>query len=341
MIALDTALRAVDLVSALKAAAEPTRLRILMLLSQSELSVKDLTVILAQSQPRISRHLKLLAEAGLIERFRDGSWAYFHVSERTEGGRLARSLVAAVDRADASIERDRSRAETLKRDRAAAAQTYFRDHAEEWDRIRALYVAERDVEAAMLEAMGPGPFGMFLDLGTGTGRILELFAGRYRRALGHDVNQSMLAYARDKLSAAGLEAAQVRHGDLYALALQDSSVDAIAMHQVLHYLTEPAHAIREAARVLAPGGRLLIVDFAPHDVETLREAQAHTRLGISNAQAEQWFSDAGLKTVHHRDLHPAKGDKTQKLTVSLWMAEQPARVQAAPRRERSHLERTP
>jgi ubiquinone/menaquinone biosynthesis C-methylase UbiE/DNA-binding HxlR family transcriptional regulator len=341
MIALTTALRAVDLVAALKAAAEPTRLRILMLLSQGELSVKDLTLILGQSQPRISRHLKLLAEAGLIERFRDGSWAYFHVSERTEGGRLARSLVAAVDPSDTAIGRDRVRAEALKRDRADAAQEYFREHAQEWDRIRTLYVAERDVESAMLEAMGPGPFGLFLDLGTGTGRILELFAGRYRRALGLDVNQSMLAYARDKLSAAGLDTAQVRHGDLYALALQDNSVDAIVMHQVLHYLSEPAHALREAARVLAPGGRLLIVDFAPHDLETLREAQAHTRLGISNAQVEQWFADAGLKKVLHRDLHPSAGNKAQKLTVSLWIGEAPHRALTAQRRERSDLERTP
>lgn len=341
MISLNSALRAVDLVAALKAAAEPTRLRILMLLSQGELSVKDLTVVLGQSQPRISRHLKLLAEAGLVERFRDGSWAYFHVSERSEGGRLARSLVAAVDPRDTAIGRDRVRAEDLKRDRAAAAQDYFRDHAREWDRIRALYVAEGDVESAMLEALGPGPFDLFVDLGTGTGRILELFAGRYARALGLDVNQSMLAYARSKLSAAGLVAAQVRHGDLYALALQDSSVDAVVMHQVLHYLTEPAHALREAARVLAPGGRLLIVDFAPHDVEALREAQAHTRLGIANEHVAEWIADAGLKTVLHRDLHPSVNDSAQKLTVSLWMAEQPLRAAPAVRRERAQLERTP
>lgn len=325
MIALNHALTSDDLVVALKAAAEPTRLRILMLLSEGELTVTDLTVILGQSQPRISRHLKLLADAGLIERFRDGSWAYFHVSERTEGGRLARSLVAAVDRNDAAIARDTDRADALKSDRTAAAQAYFRDHAQEWDRIRALYVAEGDVETAMLDALGPGPFGLFVDLGTGTGRILELFAGRYARGLGLDVNQSMLAYARSKLSAAGLDAAQVRHGDLYALALKDGSVDAVVMHQVLHYLTEPAHALREAARVLAPGGRLLIVDFAPHDVEALREVQAHTRLGISNDHVGQWFADAGLSMAHHRNLHPASGNRAQKLTVSLWIGERLAR----------------
>lgn len=341
MIPLNTALRPVELVSALKSAAEPTRLRILMLLSQGELSVKDLTVILGQSQPRISRHLKLLAEAGLTERFRDGSWAYFHVSDRTDGGRLARSLIAAVDPNDQAIGRDRVRAENLKLERAAAAQEYFRQHAQEWDRIRALYVAEGDVESAMLDAMGPGPFGLLLDLGTGTGRILELFAGRYARGLGLDVNQSMLAYARNKLTAAGLESAQVRHGDLYALALQDHSADAVVMHQVLHYLTEPAHALREAARVLAPGGRLLIADFAPHDVESLRDQHAHTRLGLANSQVEQWASDAGLNIVLHRELQPAVGNRAQKLTVSLWIAEQPLRAVKAGSRLRANLERIP
>ena len=321
---------AVDLVAALKAAAEPTRLRILMLLSQGELSVKDLTVVLGQSQPRISRHLKLLAEAGLIERFRDGSFAYFHVSERSQGGRLARSLIGAADPHDAAFSRDVIRAEALKRDRAAAAQDYFRAHAKEWDRIRTLHVAEGEVESAMLDALGPGPFKLFVDLGTGTGRILELFAGRYSRALGLDVNQSMLAYARNKLSAAGLETAQVRHGDLYQLALQDGSVDAIVMHQVLHYLTEPAHAVREAARVLVPGGRILIADFAPHDDEALREAEAHTRLGISHDQMLKWLQDAGLTAVLQRDLKPLTGDGAQKLTVSLWMGEKPAIGNDAP-----------
>ena len=193
----------------------------------------------------------------------------------------------------------------------------------------------------MLDAIGAGPFNLFLDLGTGTGRMLELFAGRYRRALGFDVNQSMLAYARNKLSAAGLDTAQVRHGDLYSLALQDGSVDAVVMHQVLHYLTEPAHAVREAARVLAPGGRLLIVDFAPHEFEGLRQAQAHTRLGIGNEQIEQWFADAGLTTALHRELRPAGEASAQKLTVSLWLAEHRMSAASPQRRSRFDLERTP
>jgi ArsR family transcriptional regulator len=329
-----------DIVTALKAAAEPTRLRILLLLAGGELSVKDLTQILGQSQPRISRHLKLLAEAGLIERFREGSWAYFHVSDRTQGGRLALDLLALVDDAEQGVARDRERAEALKREREAAAQSYFRTHAADWDRIRTLHVAESEVEDAMRKALGPGPFKLLIDMGTGTGRILELFADRYERALGFDLNQAMLAYARSKLSKAQIARAQVRHGDIYALALPDAVADAVIMHQVLHFVSDPALVLREAARVLAPGGRLLIVDFAPHDLEFLREDFAHDRLGFAPEQVTQWMKDAGLAPIEQRDLAPKKKSGPEKLTVSLWLAERPAAPHAKVRAART-LEEAP
>ena len=310
-----------DLVTALKAAAEPTRLRILLLLAAGELNVKDLTVILGQSQPRISRHLKLLSEAGLVERFREGSWVYFHISDRSAGGRLALRLVADVDATSDAVRRDRERSDALKRERETAAQVFFQKNAADWDHMRALHVAEDDVEAAMAEALGPGPFTFFLDLGTGTGRTLDLFAGLYARGLGIDVNQAMLAYARAKLTTSGRTHAQVRHGDIYSLSVADRQADAIVMHQVLHFLSDPGLAIREAARVLAPGGKLLIVDFAPHKLEFLRESQAHERLGFAHDQVSTWLRDAGLIPKAVRDLAPKKGESTDKLTVSLWLAE--------------------
>lgn len=317
-----------DLVAALKAAAEPTRLRILLLLRAGELNVKDLTEILGQSQPRISRHLKLLSEAGLVERFRDGSWVYFHVSDRTEGGRLTLRLLDAAATDDPVVVRDRERAETLKRAREGAAQDYFREHAGEWDRLRVLHVAERDVEEAMLKMFGPGPFKLLVDAGTGTGRILELLADRYERGLGFDVNQPMLALARAKLSAAKLTHAQVRHGDIYHLPLAAGVADGVIMHQVLHYLSEPQAAIREAARVLAPGGRLLIADFAPHAQEFLREQHAHERLGFAREQVDQWIAEAGLAALPALDLAPGGRGAAEKLTVSLWVGERPG-TQAA------------
>lgn len=309
-----------SVLSLLKAAAEPTRLRILMLLAGGELNVKDLTRILGQSQPRISRHLKLLAEAGLIRRLRDGSWVYFQTVDEGVRGALLRRLLGATDNSDSQLVRDRQRWDAVKREREAAAQAFFQAHAADWDRIRAMHVDEGVVETAMRDALGSGPFDLFVDLGTGTGRCLELFAGAYSRGLGLDINHTMLAYARGKLDAADLARTQVRHGDLYHLGLADASADAVVMHQVLHFLSEPAQAVREAARILAPGGRLLIVDFAPHELEFMRQSYAHERLGFPAATVGEWLTDCGLEAPVVRDLKPPAGAKGDKLTVTLWLA---------------------
>ena len=327
-------------VAALKAMAEPTRLRLLVLLASGELNVKDLTGILGQSQPRISRHLRLLTEAGLIERTPEGSWVYFRVAEGGEGGALARLLLEAINRADPVLVRDRRRADALRAEREQAAQAYFQVHAGEWDRIRALHVAEAHVEAVIAKVLGPGPFDLLLDLGTGTGRMLELFRDRYRRGLGIDLSPAMLAYARSKLERAETSRAHVRQGDIYDLPLADQTVGAAVMHQVLHFLRDPQRAVREAARVLAPGGQLLIVDFAPHDLEFLREEFAHERLGFSNQQVSQWLADCGLALVETRVLAPDHGGPAN-LTVSVWLARRLENADAAPEsgKERK-LERT-
>lgn len=318
----------------LRAAAEPTRLRVLALLRGGELSVKDLTRILNQSQPRISRHLKLLAEAGLVERLRDGSWAYFQLVDSGDGGLLLQALMEAIDPGDPVLARDRTRAATVKREREAAAQAYFEANASEWDRIRSLHIAEAEVEAAVCRALGAGPFRLLVDLGTGTGRMLELLSGRYERGIGFDLNHTMLDYARSKIEASGLVGAIVRHGDLYDLPLADGAADAVVMHQVLHFMTEPAQAIREAGRILAPGGRLIIVDFAPHGMEFLRETYAHERLGFAGAQVAQWLADAGLALEATCELASTSPQDVGKLTVTVWQAARPdsSRAAVAPRK---------
>jgi ubiquinone/menaquinone biosynthesis C-methylase UbiE len=317
--------------AALKAAGEETRLRVLALLGEAELTVSDLTDILRQSQPRISRHLKLLAEAGLIERFREGTWAFFRLSEHGGGAEVARSLLARLNPADQTIARDRERLASVRAARAAAAQAYFRAHAAEWDRIRKLHVADEAVEDAIRSALAGKPFRSLLDLGTGTGRMLELFGREIERGLGLDLSLDMLLLARDRLERAGMKHCSVRQGDIYDLPLGNDSFDVVILHQVLHFLDDGARAVREAARVLRPGGRLLVIDFAPHEMEFLREQHAHRRLGFPPDTVAQWMSAAGLEPVMHKSLAPEPGSDG-KIAVSLWLARDARALMASPAR---------
>jgi ubiquinone/menaquinone biosynthesis C-methylase UbiE/DNA-binding transcriptional ArsR family regulator len=315
------------LTAMLKAAGEATRLRILALLAEAELTVSDLIEILRQSQPRLSRHLRLLTEAGLVERFREGSWAFFRLRERGSPADIARAMIARLDTGDPVIARDRERLTAVRSTRAAAAQTYFRRHAAEWDRIRKLHVADAAVEDAIRSALADKPIRALLDLGTGTGRMLELFAADIERGLGLDLSLDMLALARARLDRAGLKNCSVRHGDIYDLALPRDSFDVVIIHQVLHFLDDSARAIAEAARVLRPGGRILVVDFAPHDLEFLREEHAHRRLGFAAETVTQWLEAAGLDIVRQQTLPPGPQGK---IAVSLWLARDPRIVLAAP-----------
>ncbi len=309
------------LVAALKAAGESTRLRILALLSQGELTVKDLTAILGQSQPRISRHLKLLADANLIARYPEGAWVYYRLAESGAERRLVDGLVALTDANDPALLRDREWLANVKREHADEASRYFELNAAEWDQIRSLHLPDAAVETAMLALVGQRPVDRFLDLGTGTGRLLELFAGLYRTGIGIDASTAMLAIARANLDKAGLTHAQVRLGEITKLPVLRESFDLVAIHQVLHYLDDPAEALAEAARVLRPGGRLLIVDFAPHRHEFLREKHAHRRLGFSHETMLGWTRQLGLDSVEVRDLGAGTGGDT--LTVTLWLLRDP------------------
>ena len=312
----------------LNAAGEETRLRLLALLAQSELTVSEVVTILGQSQPRISRHLKLLVEAGLIERRREGAWAFFRLAASPGPGALAGDIVSWLDPDDAVLAEDRLRLAEVRHARAETAARYFAAHAAEWDDIRSLHVPEALVEDAMREAVGARPVRRLVDLGAGAGRMLEIFAPHAQRAIGVDLSSAMLAVARGRLEETGLNNVQLRQGDMYALPVERNSTDLAIMHQVLHYLDDPARAIREAARILAPGGRLLVVDFAPHHEEALRDKHAHRRLGFYDSEVSGLLTQAGLEPVLHRELAPTSGENA-KLTVSLWLARDP-RVIADP-----------
>lgn len=304
----------------LRAAAEETRLRILALLTEGELSVSDLTDILGQSQPRISRHLKLLVEAGLVERHREGAWAFFRLTDRGAGLRVLRPMLENLDRSDAKLLGDRTRLEAVRAQRSHAAQAFFSRLAPEWDRLRSLHAPETVVEAAVLEALGPKPIRNLVDLGTGTGRMLQLLAPRAERTVGLDASHAMLSVARANLEKAGLTRIELRQGDIYAPPFPRDTFDLVVIHQVLHYLDDPARAIREAARLVAPGGRILVVDFAPHNLEFLREVQAHRRLGFAPEQVSSWLEEAGLDCTLTRQIAPSKTGPEQ-LIVSLWLGQ--------------------
>ena len=309
-------------VELLKAAGEPTRLRLLHLLQQSDLTVSDLVDILGQSQPRISRHLKLLTEAGLLERYQEGAWAYFRLTDQGLGSGIVNSIVEQVDPTDAQIVRDNEHMEKVRKRIAEHAAKYFSQNASQWDEIRSLHVDEERVEEAMREFIGAEPFEAMLDLGTGTGRLLELFSDHYERGVGIDASRDMLALARTRLNDANLSRVQTRQGDMYHLPFSKQSFDLVTIHQVLHFLDDPREAIAEAAKFVRQGGRLLIVDFAPHTLEFLQREHAHRWLGFDDGQMQDWFVDAGLAPVTSRLLEPAsKGVNEQEtLTVSLWLA---------------------
>jgi len=305
-------------VDSLKAAAESSRMRILALLSQGDLTVSDLTEILNQSQPRVSRHLRLLLEAGLIDRYQEGSWAFFRLTDAEDERAFVKGLIERIDLSDAQIQRDLERLGDVKRRRQDTARAYFSEHAESWDQLRSLHAPDKAVEAALLKLIGKRPFQSMLDLGTGTGRVLEILAPYYTRGVGIDLSREMLAVARANLDRAGVTHVQVRQGDIFAAQIERNAFDLVTMHQVLHYLDDPARAIREAARMLRPGGRLIVVDFAPHSLEILRDQHAHQRLGFSDQQMREWFEAAELKLEESQAFQPS-APADDKLTVKLWL----------------------
>jgi ubiquinone/menaquinone biosynthesis C-methylase UbiE len=310
-------------VEILRAAGEATRLRILALLSREELSVLELCTVLGQSQPRVSRHLKLLAEAGLVERFPDGAWVFYRLAAHGGGRVLADGALALIDPDDATLALDAARLSTVATERGSEAAAYFARNAAHWDEIRSLHVAEAEVEAAIHALVGEEPVGLLVDLGAGTGRMLTLLGGRARRSVGLDLSQQMLNIARLNVSEAGLAACELRHGDIFDTGLSTGCADLVTVHQVLHYLGDPAAAVAEAARLVAPGGRLLIVDFAPHALENLREQHQHRRLGFSDDEIGRWIKGAGLALEAATSLPPADAG----LTVKIWTARRPAQAE--------------
>jgi ubiquinone/menaquinone biosynthesis C-methylase UbiE/DNA-binding transcriptional ArsR family regulator len=316
----------IQTVEMLRAAGEPTRLRILALLAAEELSVLELCRILDQSQPRVSRHLKLLAEGGLVQRFPDGAWVFYRLTTTGPARLLVEAALDVTDDSDPVLRRDGDRLSAVVAERSAEAAAYFARNAARWDEIRNLYAAETQVEAAICRAAGEGAIGRLVDLGAGTGRMLTLLGSRAKRAIGLDLSQQMLNIARVNVTEAGLESCELRHGDIFATGLPGGCADLVTVHQVLHYLGDPAAAVSEAARLVAPGGRLLIIDFAPHGLEFLRSQHQHRRLGFSDEEILRWLSSGGLEGVVAETLPTASGEG---LTIKIWTGARNAAAETA------------
>lgn len=323
-----------QLLAMLRAAGDATRLRLLLILKEAELTVSELTQILGQSQPRVSRHLKLLCDAGLLQRFKEGSWVFYRAADRGQGAQFAQGLLALAGHADSAVEADARRLLEVRQARAEMAAEFFRANADEWERLRSLHAPEKDVEAAIVRLLKAQPIGALLDAGTGTGRMLELLAPAIERGIGVDVSPEMLAIARDRLTRAGIHHCQVRLADVFHLpfAAEAGGFDAVLFHQVLHYLDDPGAAVADAARVVKPGGRILVADFAPHSLEFLREEFAHRRLGFADSEVKGWFRAAGLKEVAVEAIAPGADSGPDQLTVKIWLGETvPAAVKAKQR----------
>lgn len=309
-----------------RALADPTRLRIVMLVRDVELAVGELALILGQSQPRVSRHLKILADADLVERAKEGAWVFVRFAPGDHVG----PVLALLDIWAGDGAADRARLADVRDERAAAAAAYFATHAAAWDGIRSLHIPEAEVEAAIVALLGDRPVGRLLDIGTGTGRMIELLGADATSAIGVDRSPEMLRLARGRIEAAGLARAEVRHADMYALPRPDGSADTVVLHQVLHFADTPGAVVAEAARVAGTTGRVLVVDFAPHDREEFRARHAHARLGFDDGQIGGWMAAAGLTVTQTCHLGPSAD---YPLTISLWLGER-ARTAVAPSVER-------
>ena len=302
-----------DLLAALRAAAEPTRLRLLALAARGSFYVTELCEILGQSQPRLSRHLKLMTDAGLLERIPEGANVWYALPAGARGD-LARDLAARLPSDDALLAADRREAARVVAERARAASESFRKQGVDWDEIRALDLPAEMVEKTLLEHLPDVGLGRMVDIGTGTGRMLELLASRIESGTGIDASKAMLALARARLAREGLGHCGVRQADMYRLPLADSSCDLALMQMVLHYAEDPEGAIAEAARVLRPGGRLLVIDLLAHTRQEIVQRFAHRWPGFGRDSVEKMLIANGLRPGPMLTVKAA-------LPVAIWPSE--------------------
>ena len=309
-----------------RALADPTRLRIMRLLGSMELAVGEVAQVLGQSQPRVSRHIGILCDAGLAERRREGSWVFLRAGANSgEAPPLSRAVAELLVEAEAvdaqfaeECRQDRRKLAEIREHRESEALAYFSDHAEDWDELRRMHSSDEAVEAALARALEARPLGRLLDIGTGTGRMAELFAERAERIVALDKSLAMLRVARAKLQHLPAERVELVQGDFGSLPFAAASFDTVLFHQVLHFAQAPATVLAEAARVTRPDGRVAIVDFAAHQREELRDRHAHARLGFDDSALAGMLDAAGFEPTAPIALEDGE------LVVKIWIAQRRA-----------------
>lgn len=309
-----------------RALADPTRLRIMRLLGSMELAVGEVAQVLGQSQPRVSRHIGILCDAGLAERRREGSWVFLRAGANSgEAPPLSRAVAELLVEAEAvdaqfaeECRQDRRKLAEIREHRESEALAYFSDHAEDWDELRRMHSSDEAVEAALARALEARPLGRLLDIGTGTGRMAELFAERAERIVALDKSLAMLRVARAKLQHLPAERVELVQGDFGSLPFAADSFDTVLFHQVLHFAQAPATVLAEAARVTRPDGRVAIVDFAAHQREELRDRHAHARLGFEDSALAGMLDAAGFEPTAPIALEDGE------LVVKIWIAQRRA-----------------
>lgn len=290
-----------EIIDALKAAAEPTRLRLIAICSEGELTVSEITHIVNQSQPRVSRHLKLLCNAGLLTRFREGHFVLYRTTVTGANARVVDQLLSMIDPNDEQMVIDRQRMETIKAERARRAADFLRFNAEDWARLREADVADAQINRLIVEILALDAIGDLIDIGTGTGRMLKLLGSHAASAVGVDISPDMLTVARSNLHAAGLGKVTVRRADMYGLPYPDRSFDTVTMDHLLYQAKDPQRALREAARILRPGGQLLLVDFSVRDNGNGNGKGLRDHPGVRDDAIRSWCTAANLACgeLHH------------------------------------------
>ena len=319
-----------DLIQAMKAAGEPTRMRIVLVLHRSELTVTELCRILGQSQPRVSRHLKLLCDAGLLARQAEGTSAYYRHARSPLAQQFLSAMRPLANLDSQVVSRDQQQLARIRAERAELAAHSYEKITQEAELLQGQHVPTAEVEAAMLRLVGKQDIGRLLDIGTGTGRVLELFAPRVDAGLGIELSRDMLNLARTQLDPKHLDHCSVKHGNAYNLDVEIGTVSLAVLHHVLHFLDEPARVIEQATRTIEASGHLLIVDFGPHLIEALRTDHGHSRLGFTDEEVVEWCETAGLVDVEISHLELEHSDPPS-LTVTLWVATQGADAPRVPK----------